>query len=694
MDRILKILINPFFLSFVFSFVIIFLLPTVFKKYELKLTLKTNLNQQLDFFYNDLDEDGYSEQIDIGPNTKGFARLYIRNNKGFTIEQWNFDHKFIPMGDRMFISDVNYNGKKEVFVFTFYNDSIFLNAVDPLGTGTYLFQNHFITKINNYKEEPDFSISKGDYADLNNDGFKEIIFAINAGFALFPRKLFAYDYKNDTLLSSVECGNIVSGVKAVDLNNDGIPEILTNTWAPRNYLDSSLKVEYHDTSSYLMIFDNKLDFFFPPIEYKYSIGDIINHAINIQDKNYILSIHRISGQSQFKPTLYLLDINGDIMRKAILPEVNSPISGKYGHGHIANNQIIISSGTGEVFYYNYNLELTKRKQLPVNDLVYPNYKFMDLNSDGQDEIITYGAYKNMIIVDKNFKHPVTYKFEAENNPRLMLKYNGDAHPTLIAISGEQIWFFNYKLNQLYYWHYPIYLAIFLFILFLNLMIRKVQKAQLQSKFEIKQQITELQLKTIKNQMEPHFTFNALNSIASVIYDEDKDVAYDYLSKISRLIRTTLENADKITRTLDEEIKFVTNYLELQKFRFKEKFEFSIQIEETLNLNITVPKMIIQIYAENAVKHGLVHKTHSGLLKIELKKKDNCLIIEVEDDGVGRKKALEIGSRSTGKGQQIMRQYYNLFNSTSKAKIENKIIDLKDNNGNATGTRVIIKVPIN
>ena len=694
MNRLLKILINPFFLSLVFSSVIIFLLPPVFNKYELDLKLKTKLEQQCDFSYYDLDGDGFSEQIDIGSNTKGFARLYIRNNKGFTIDQWNFDHKYIPMVDRMFISDVNNDGKKEVFVFTFDNDSIFLNAVDPLGTGTYLFQNRFITKINNYKGEPDFSIKKADYADLNNDGFKEIIFPINAGFALFPRKLFVYDYKNDTLFSSVECGNILSGVNTVDLNNDSIPEILTNTWAPRNYKDSALKLDYHDTTTYLMVFDNKLDFFFPPVEYKYSIGDIINNVIKIQDKNYILSLHRISGRSQIKSALYLLDINGEIIKKAILPEINSPISGKYGHGNITNDQIIITSGTGEVFYYNFNLELIAKRKLPVNDLVYPNYFFIDLNSDGQYEVISYSNDKQMLIVDKKLKHPVTFKFETETYPRLSLKYNGDAPPTLIAISGQQIWFFNYKLNTLYYLRFPIYLAIFIFILFINIMIGRVQKAQLQSKFETKQQITELQLKTIRNQLDPHFTFNALNSIASVIYDGDKEVAYNFFTKITKLIRATLNNAENISRTLGDEIDFVTNYLEIQKFRFGDKINYKVTIDDKVDLGWVIPKMLIQIYAENAIKHGLVHKPDGGILTIKLLKESNFLIIEVADNGIGRAKATELGSRSTGKGQKIMEQYYALFNSTSKLKITHQIIDLMDKDGNAAGTKVIVKVPIN
>ena len=433
-----------------------------------------------------------------------------------------------------------------------------------------------------------------------------------------------------------------------------------------------------------IIFENKKDKVTSFLRYQ---------IIIIQNKNYILSLHRISGQSKFSTSLQLNDNKGNIINEIPLPELNNPIYGKYGYIHIVNNRIVIPASTGETFYYNYDLELITKKKLRVKDLVSPRYQFMDLNADGQDEVITFDSGNRMIIADKNLKHLVTYKFETEQNPLLSLKYNGEASPELIAIAGRKIWFFNYKFNPLFYWHYPIYAAIFLFILIINLMIQKVQKAQINRKFQTRQKILELQLKTIRNQMEPHFTFNAINSIASVLYDGNKELAYQYFTKISKLIRATLEDADKISRTLGAEIEFITNYLEIQKFRFTNKFDYEIIVGESVNLNWKIPKMLIQIYAENAVKHGLIHKLKKGILKIELKKEGDHLIVEVEDDGIGREKAKEIGSRSSGKGQQIMQQYYTLFNKTSKTKIENEIIDLKDKEGNANGTKIIIKIPI-
>jgi LytS/YehU family sensor histidine kinase len=194
-------------------------------------------------------------------------------------------------------------------------------------------------------------------------------------------------------------------------------------------------------------------------------------------------------------------------------------------------------------------------------------------------------------------------------------------------------------------------------------------------------------------MDPHFTFNAINSIASVIYDQDKDVAYDYFTKISKLIRATLDDADSITRTLDKEIEFVSNYLDIQKFRFSDKFDYNIKSGEYVNRSWKIPKMLIQIYAENAVKHGLIHNSKRGVLTIDLSKKNNFLVIEIVDNGIGRKKAMEIGSKSSGKGQKILQQYYSLFNQNAKSKIAHEIIDLKDADGKAAGTKVIIKVPV-
>jgi ligand-binding sensor domain-containing protein len=205
---------------------------------------------------------------------------------------------------------------------------------------------------------------------------------------------------------------------------------------------------------------------------------------------------------------------------------------------------------------------------------------------------------------------------------------------------------------------------------------------------------ELQLKTIKNQIDPHFAFNAINMIGSLVYKGNPDTVYDYFSRFARLIRSTLEDSEKIARPLGEELDFVKNYVEIQKARFKDKFDFVLNVDKGTELSIEVPKMIIQTHVENAIKHGLMHKKEKGELTIDIIQESNELRIAIKDNGIGRKEAAVISKGSTGKGMQIIEQIFSLYNKLTENSIHQQIIDLKDESGNANGTEVILIVRLN
>ncbi|MCD4788599.1 MAG: histidine kinase [Bacteroidales bacterium] len=208
---------------------------------------------------------------------------------------------------------------------------------------------------------------------------------------------------------------------------------------------------------------------------------------------------------------------------------------------------------------------------------------------------------------------------------------------------------------------------------------------------IEKERIELQLKTIKNQIDPHFAFNAMTMIGSLVYKNDPDAVYDYFTRFAGLIRSTLQDSEKISRPLRDEMEFVKNYIAIQKTRFKDKFDFILKIDEGIDMGIEVPKMIIQTHTENAIKHGLMHKKTKGKLMINLEQKNDQLIISVEDNGVGRIKASELNKNSTKKGMQIIEQIFSLYYKLTKHKIEQEIIDLKDENGNAAGTKVVVAI---
>jgi ligand-binding sensor domain-containing protein len=201
------------------------------------------------------------------------------------------------------------------------------------------------------------------------------------------------------------------------------------------------------------------------------------------------------------------------------------------------------------------------------------------------------------------------------------------------------------------------------------------------------EFAELQLKAIKNQIDPHFTFNVINTVAGMVYKGNPDRTYDYFSRFAKLIRTSLENSDRLKVTLSEEIDFVKNYLELEKARFSDDLEYSFHISPDVRLDAEVPKMIIQIFAENAMKHGLRNKKDDKRLFIRIYTIDKSLIIEIEDNGIGRAEAARMPDHSTGKGYEIIIKLTDLYHQLYDKMISFNVVDLYHDDHTSAGTRV-------
>jgi two-component system LytT family sensor kinase len=154
----------------------------------------------------------------------------------------------------------------------------------------------------------------------------------------------------------------------------------------------------------------------------------------------------------------------------------------------------------------------------------------------------------------------------------------------------------------------------------------------------------------------------------------------------------MNSSDKLTRRLKEEIDFVKDFLDFQMFRFKDRFTYSLVIQEDINLGMYIPKMVIQTFAENALKHGILHLEGKGELKINITKDNEFLIITVVDNGIGRAKALEISKHTTGKGILIIKGIFDFYDRLNRNKILWEIIDLYDHEENAAGTKVYVKIP--
>ncbi|MHA7842491.1 MAG: sensor histidine kinase [Winogradskyella sp.] len=218
------------------------------------------------------------------------------------------------------------------------------------------------------------------------------------------------------------------------------------------------------------------------------------------------------------------------------------------------------------------------------------------------------------------------------------------------------------------------------------------------KILIDKKITNLKLENLRSQMNPHFIFNALNSIQDYIISNEKELASSYLVKFSRLIRMYLDYSQQNEITLEEELNALKLYLELEKVRFEDELTYSLNVDEKLNVRqIKVPSLFIQPYVENALKHGLLHKSDERLLNIEAKAiNENTLVITVEDNGIGRQQseALKRSDKphkpfATKANEERVRLYKNKL----KRNIDIEIIDLYNSNQQPAGTKVVITMPI-
>lgn len=213
-----------------------------------------------------------------------------------------------------------------------------------------------------------------------------------------------------------------------------------------------------------------------------------------------------------------------------------------------------------------------------------------------------------------------------------------------------------------------------------------------------QKTTELEMKVLRTQMNPHFIFNSLNSINKFILESERLKASEYLGKFSRLMRMILQNSQASLITLEAELQSLRLYLELEALRFNNHFDYKISVPSDLDIaSLKVPPLLLQPYAENAIWHGLMQKPTRGKLDIEITKGDDHVYIKICDDGIGRAKSGEMKRTSSGlhksMGLQITAERIALLDRLNQESSLVDILDLVDPNGEPAGTEVTIKIPV-
>lgn len=228
-----------------------------------------------------------------------------------------------------------------------------------------------------------------------------------------------------------------------------------------------------------------------------------------------------------------------------------------------------------------------------------------------------------------------------------------------------------------------------------------KEEQQQQEFDTK--VNDLRMMALQAQMNPHFVFNALSAIQKFLTTDEQEQAMIYLARFAQLIRNIFEQSKEKLITLEEEFEFLKLYLDLEKLRFKDKVKINFDVDKSIaedDYDLQIPPLLIQPILENAFKHGLMHKEEGGELKIEFSKNDQFLFCNIEDNGVGREMAEEMGEgklrQERPSGLKTAKERLAILNQSSlKIDFTNLVIkDLIDNNQNPLGTRVEIKIKYN
>jgi sensor histidine kinase YesM len=249
------------------------------------------------------------------------------------------------------------------------------------------------------------------------------------------------------------------------------------------------------------------------------------------------------------------------------------------------------------------------------------------------------------------------------------------------------------------WFYALLLLtglILIWVLYRYRLKQVQEKERLRTDFAM--QLAEVEMSALRAQMNPHFVFNSLNSINKYILTNEPRTASRYLTKFSQLMRLILNNSKHKEISLQQELEALRLYIELEQVRCEHRFDFREEVRlQSATSAVQIPPMLIQPYIENAIWHGLMPLDHQGMLLLRLEQQDGTLVCTIEDNGIGRRRAIEINERKGGKrdshGMHITSKRIKLVEAVHEISADVLVEDKHNAAGNATGTRVRLILPL-
>ncbi len=691
--KVFFFLTHPLVLTLLFGIPIItFFLPSFFNKYIIQKKdyyslAKTTVNAWFDF-----DNDGYSEEINMY-DTPNQPTVILKKNSRI-VSQWKLHGEFVHM-QYFFTADYNKDNNSELYLITLTGDSLMLYGIQPFKEQEKLFISMFIDGYQPSILGNDCTAYFIDATDLNHDGFNELIFSISTGWSAYPRKIYAVDLQNLSFITTPPgCVTMINPI-SFDINQDGFDEFIPESSAFGNCSET---VPYTDHNAWIMVFDKNLQFIFNPIRIGQYKSIVKTRPIKEGSLTYLISLQTHTGIESIGNKVLLHDPHGKLIREKSLEGFPSLENATLlNNNEFEMDKVYLILNNGSIWMIDTNLNINK--EITIEGLFLPTPNRLDIDNDGFDEFIFNSKSSAIHILTRNsFTDPVIINTpEASEITGLpyyfSVKERGKDDPLLYFQYGGHCYFFNYYINPLFSFKYLIFAGIFTILYIIFFLVQKAQTIRERIKYEKEKNIAELQLKSVKGQLDPHFTLNLLNSLRALSDRHDQEKADFIFGKYAKLLRITILDSENLDRSLKAEIDYVESFLELEKFRYNDKFNYKISIDPSVLTEISVPKMLIHTFVENAVKHGIRHLDKDGLITVEVERSGKFYLVKVSDNGVGRKKSADFSIGSTGQGMKILDNILNLYYELKEVKISYYIVDNETTNPGTAGTSVIIKLPI-
>lgn len=635
--------------------------------------------------YADLNGDGKTEAIALSVKSMGRTGIIVYDHNENIIDQYNIRGRYVKRSDILY-GDYDNDRLSEIYVFTYMEDSLFLNVLNIYNTQNPVSHTKYIEGCKTLDGEAWYAITGTVMQDVNNDGYKELYFSIASGFTLYPRALYRYDFRNDLLIHSDTAGVCPRYyLRSDDLTGDGFLEI----WGQYNAVGNfKYPVAYKDSSAWVMIYDKDLNYIFEPYEFRgYTSALDIRSFGSAENKKLFISRQIRSANDTLGNELAIMSVAGEVLHRFCLNEMN--FSGQL-FSYYYLNRIYCFDNSGSALIFDEELRLLKTlERNTLKGFMYGPVKL----TDGKEYVMFLSPDGILNILRPDLKLcaslPVTDSHGMLGHPEIISTARNESgfhlrtKNTDYSISFQK----NSGRNNLFI----LALAIYVFFYALIWLIQFLQHRQEEKKRAIEAQIRTLQLQSVKSQMSPHFIFNALNSISSMYIKGDAARADSFLTSFSRMIREVVDSSDRIVVGLDEEIRFVHSYLELQKVRYGDRLDYSIDIHDDC-YSVQIPSMSIHIFVENSIKHAFPGKDRKMNIILAAECENGIARITILDNGIGINSSKPADRE--GKGTRLISEIFGAYNLIYRKKIGYTLSDLSETGeDNRTGTLVQIDIEL-